>query len=399
MVRHAALLKDESLEWKNRLLTFNTSCYNCHVSQLSTQYDLETDTYRIHWAEPGINCETCHGGSLEHVRLFRETPKGRTPKDPKIIKMKAFTPDQVNAACASCHAKMTPLAADFRPGDRFYDFFKPAAFENPDFYPDGRDLGENYTYTSWLTSPCVKSGRLDCVHCHTSSGRYKFKDKSPNDACLPCHAEHVAGAAAHSHHPAEAESSRCISCHMPKTQFARMGRSDHSMRPPTPAVTMAYESPNACNICHSDKDAAWSDKYVREWRPRDFQAPVLHRAGLINAARRADWTRIDEMLAYLSGKDRDDVFAVSLIRLLRSCDKEKKWPVMAAMLADPSPLVRAGAAESLGGRLTPQTVEGLLRGGHRRVSVGARRRRGCPGRVFPGETEPAGAAQLGPSDR
>ncbi len=360
MVRHAALLKDEALGWKDRLLAFNTACYNCHVSQLSSHYDLETDSYRIAWAEPGINCETCHGGSREHVRVFRETPNDRAPKDPKIISMKAFTTDQVNAACASCHAKMTPLAAEFRPGDRFFDFFKPATFENPDFYPDGRDLGENYTYTSWLTSPCVKSGRLDCLHCHTSSGRYRFKDKSPNDACLPCHADHVAGAAAHSRHPAGDESSRCVSCHMPKTTFARMGRSDHSMRPPTPAVTMAYGSPNACNICHSDKDAAWSDRYVREWRTRDFQAPVLHRAGLINAARRADWTRIDEMLAYLSGQDRDDVFAVSLIRLLRSCNDDKKWPVMAALLADPSPLVRAGAAESLGGRLTPRTAEALL---------------------------------------
>ena len=148
---------------------------------------------------------------------------------------------------------------------------------------------------------------------------------------------------------------------MPKTKFARMWRTDHSMRPPTPAVTMAYESPNACNICHTDKDAAWSDQYVREWRSRDFQAPVLHRAGLIDAARRRDWTRLDGMLAYLSGKERDDVFSASLIRLLRSCDDERKWPVMTAMLDDPSPLVRASAAESLIGRLTPRTVEALLK--------------------------------------
>jgi len=360
MVRHAGNLKDERLDWKDRLLTFNTSCYNCHVSQLSTQYDLETDSYEIAWAEPGINCETCHGGSREHVRVFREIPKGSTPKDPKIIRMRTFSHEQVNAACASCHAKMTPLAPDFRPGDRFFDFFKPAAFENPDFYPDGRDLGENYTYASWLTSPCVKSGRLDCLHCHTSSGRYRFTDATANDACLPCHAEHVAGAAVHSRHPAGDKSSQCIFCHMPKTEFARMSRSDHSMRPPTPAATIAYASPNACNICHSDKDAAWSDRYVREWRSRDFQAPVLHRAGLIDAARRADWTRLDAMLAYLGGEGRDDVFAASLIRLLRSCDDERTGPAMAALLNDRSPLVRAAAAESLGGRRTHQAVEALL---------------------------------------
>jgi hypothetical protein len=71
MVRHAVSREDEVLSWKDPLLTFNTSCYSCHVSQLSTNYDPETDSYQTTWAEPGINCETCHGGSREHVRVFR----------------------------------------------------------------------------------------------------------------------------------------------------------------------------------------------------------------------------------------------------------------------------------------------------------------------------------------
>jgi hypothetical protein len=44
-----------------------------------------------------------------------------------------------------------------------------------------------------------------------------------------------------------------------------MGRSDHSMRPPTPATTIAFHSPNACNLCHADHDAAWADQWVRKW--------------------------------------------------------------------------------------------------------------------------------------
>ena len=60
-------------------------------------------------------------------------------------------------------------------GRRFFDHFDLVTLENPDFYPDGRDLGENYTYTSWRMSPCVKAGKLDCIHCHTSSGRYRFR--------------------------------------------------------------------------------------------------------------------------------------------------------------------------------------------------------------------------------
>ena len=152
--------------------------------------------------------------------------------------------------------------------------------EDPDFSPDGRDLGENYTYTRWRMSPCVKSGKLSCMHCHTSSGRYRFrKPEDANKACLPCHEERVGNAAAHSRHPAESEASRCVSCHMPMTEFARMRRSDHSMLPPTPAATIAYKSPNACNLCHADKNAAWADNLVRAWRPRDYQAPVLRHGG------------------------------------------------------------------------------------------------------------------------
>jgi len=49
----------QKVEWKDPAYTFNTSCYGCHVSQLSTNYDLKTDTYKTTWAEPGINCETC----------------------------------------------------------------------------------------------------------------------------------------------------------------------------------------------------------------------------------------------------------------------------------------------------------------------------------------------------
>ena len=72
------------------------------------------------------------------------------------------------------------------------------------------------------------------------------------------------------------------------------------MLPPTPSATIAYKSPNACNLCHTDKDAAWADKYVREWRTRDYQAPVLKRAALIDAARKRDWKQLPEMLDYIT---------------------------------------------------------------------------------------------------
>lgn len=360
-VRHfPAQTDEEPLHWTDREYTFNTACYSCHVSQLSTNYDLKTDTYHTVWAEPGINCETCHGGAADHVRVCRAVPEGQVPDDLKIIRTKPFTVEQTNTMCAPCHAKMIPLTTTFKPGDRYFDHFDLVTLEHPDFYPDGRDLGENYTYTSWRMSPCVQPGKLDCLHCHTPSGRFRFKEE-PNRSCVPCHQERVENVVAHSHHPAEShEGNQCINCHMPKTEFARMTRSDHSMRPPTPATTLAYKSPNACNLCHTDKSASWSDRWVREWRSRDYQAPVLHLAGLIDAARKNDWTRLPEMLKYLARDERDEVFAAGLVRLLRGCEDERKWPALVRALDDASPLVRGAAAGVLDGYFTRESVPALL---------------------------------------
>ena len=265
--------------------------------------------------------------------------------------------------CNTCHAKMSPVSSTFKPGDHYYDHFDLVTLESPDYYPDGRDLGENYTMTSWRMSPCVKPGKLDCMHCHTPSGRYRFTESSKaNNACLPCHKKRVGNITEHTRHPADGQGNKCIECHMPMTQFAHMNRTDHSMRPPTPRATMAFESPNACNLCHKDKDAKWSDKYVREWYKGDYQKPALETAHLVDAARRQDWTRLDDMLTYIQRENRDEVTAASLIRLLRGCNSDKKWAILIKTLTiDPSPLVRAASAEGLDGYLTGVSLKALLK--------------------------------------
>ncbi len=194
--------QDEPVHWTDPLYTFNTSCYGCHVSQLSSNYDLKTDTYHTQWAEPGINCETCHGPSQRHVELYQEAEKTETePNELGLVSTHSFTVEQTNSMCNSCHAKMSPITPSFMAGERFFDHYDLVTLENSDFYPDGRDLGENYTMTTWRMSPCMQAGELDCMHCHTSSGRYRFKDPAQaSGACLPCHQDKVDHITEHSHH-------------------------------------------------------------------------------------------------------------------------------------------------------------------------------------------------------
>jgi tetratricopeptide (TPR) repeat protein len=365
-VRHFPDRHDEALPWTDRLFTFNTTCFDCHVSQLATNYDPPTDTYRTTWREAGISCESCHGPGGEHIQAMEAGVKGHTSKDIKIIRTLEFGHAQMNDMCATCHAKMVPLSTDFLAGDRFYDHYDLLTLEHQDFYPDGRDLGENYTFTSWSMSPCLKSAKLDCSQCHTPSGRPKYEGKQVNQSCVPCHESIVKNSAAHSHHKAGSAGDSCIACHMPMSQFAAMMRTDHSMRPPMPAATAAFKSPNACNECHKndghkDHDAAWADAIVRKWYPRDYQAEPLRRAALLDAARKDQWQRLPEMLAEIENPKCDEIYRNSFVRLVRNCGDPRKWPVLIKALDDESPLVRASAASALEGYLNEKSVPALLR--------------------------------------
>jgi len=39
MALHQTGAHEEPVEWRDRMLTFDTSCYGCHVSQLATNFD------------------------------------------------------------------------------------------------------------------------------------------------------------------------------------------------------------------------------------------------------------------------------------------------------------------------------------------------------------------------
>ena len=354
---------EEPVHWKEWPYTFNTACFNCHVSQFSSNYDLATDTYRTTWAEPGINCETCHGPSKEHNEVMQAAPKGQVPPDLKIISVKKFSHEQHNAACGSCHAKTSPLTTIFPPGDRFFDHFDLVTLENPDYYPDGRDLGENYTYTTWLMSPCVKAGKLDCIKCHTSSGRYRFKDEAKaNEACLPCHAERVAKAAEHIHHPPDKPGvpTKCVSCHMPMTAFARMNRSDHSMLPPAPAAPSSSARPTPATFATKTRTRPGPTRTCGSGGRGTTRRPLLQRAGLIDAARKRDWQKLPEMLTYITSEKRDEVFAASLLRLTMAAPDERVRPALLKAIQDPSPLVRAAAAEALSVRPSQESFQALV---------------------------------------
>ncbi len=359
MIRHFDDIEDEAIDWRDPLLTFNTSCFDCHVSQLTNDYDAETDSYTTTWREPGVNCEACHGPGGEHVRVCLEAGDGAPPEDVRILKWGDMTPDQRDDTCSACHAKRTHIAPDFHPGARFFDHYDLVCLEDSDFYPDGRDLGENYTYTGWLMNPCVLKGELECIHCHTSSGRYRFADpERANDACRPCHNARVDNALAHTRHPVGSPGGRCVNCHAPTTAFAQMRRSDHSLRPPMPALSKRVQSPNACVLCHQDKDNDWALDHVMEWfGETDRVKREMERATLIEAARTNDRSRLSDILSYIGQPDSNAVFVTSLIRLLPEPLTDKQESLLREQaISAPSPMTRAAALARINPMHSPENL-------------------------------------------
>jgi tetratricopeptide (TPR) repeat protein len=246
------------------------------------------------------------------------------------------------------------------PGDRYFDNYDLTVLDNADFYADGRDLGENYTYTGWMMNKCAENSEFHCVTCHTSSGRDRFKN-NPNDACKKCHEQRVATVAEHSGHKPDSPGSVCINCHMPKTMFGSMNRSDHSFRPPMPEATIRFSSPNACNMCHTDKTPQWANNVVKQRKNGNYQDETMKWAALLNSARKDDWSKLDEMLQIIRKNELNQVVVASFVRVLDRCDKPEKWPVIIEALQNQSPLIRASAASTLVANNTDASRTALIK--------------------------------------
>ncbi len=365
--------EDQAVHWTDRQLTFNTSCHDCHVSQLEKNYNPEDDSYETTWKEEGINCEVCHGPAEAHIKAAQEAEaKGEELTDLKLLRFhEDLSLEQRDSACAPCHAKGQILTRDFTPGELFFDHYDLTSYEDRDFWADGRDLGENYTQTAWMANPCANSGQLECIHCHTSSGRFRFQD-NPNQSCLPCHEERVDNILEHSHHAAEAGVT-CVDCHMPTTAQAFMTRSDHSFRPPSPQASLEFGSPNACNLCHNNpeaitgnyeghkkEDVEWAAKHVKERYGENAGQSVLKQGSIITLCREGDWDRLPEILAFFDDEDCDPAVRVAMLRLLVNCPYPEKWPAMRKQLSHEHEWVRAAAAASIQYDTSYEATKGLL---------------------------------------
>ena len=340
---------------------WNKGCYSCHVSQEEKNYDAANDSYHTKWIDSGTNCERCHGPASEHVATqtaWAAHPDKR-PASPvhDIVVQTRLDPARNTMVCGQCHSLRDIYVADFKAGSSYYDYFLPVLEFNqpidkdPSYWPDGRTRRFSNDAMGLWQSQCFLKGGATCVGCHTAPHEVDI-DKNPqlrpdaNAICTRCHTGIAKNVSAHTHHAVSSAGSSCVECHMPRTVYSIKAEiRDHSMSIPVPENTIRHDIPNACNICHKDKDAEWTLKQMNQWYSAKSRQKMIQRADTFAEAREGKTEAIPGLLAIVS-----DISEGALIRanalgyLTRFQDDPRVYPVVFGALSDSEPLLRVYAA-------------------------------------------------------
>jgi Cytochrome c554 and c-prime len=265
-----------------------TNCAPCHTSQLQMTGSGPATPQNASFRQGGINCEMCHGPAANHVAAMRSGKFGPTPLVQQFGKISAR--DFV-AFCSLCH--MQSAERDYGPngecnfrqtGDSFFPRYRSTPyteFMRSAFYKDGRFRVINFIAEAFVRTACYRKGEAHCGYCHdlhpadahTNQKSLKAEFlRDPDAMCLQCHPGFAAKIESHTHHRPASEGSWCVSCHMPKIMntvlFKAMSHQIDEI--PDAAMTIRFgqqDSPNACLICHKEKDTDWLSSTMARWYP------------------------------------------------------------------------------------------------------------------------------------
>jgi predicted CXXCH cytochrome family protein len=269
--------------------SYQVICAVCHTSQLRNLSGGGFAPNDLEFKEPGIDCEMCHGPSAQHaLDMAQNQFYPKAPLDPPVNFREAGNRSFV-AICAQCH-EQSAIRKPGPAGELNYsssgEFFGKhvnvpfGEFSRKGFYKDGRFRQTTFMVEALERSQCFKKGQVSCGTCHEPHGHdsasnptaLKSLDK-PDLMCTGCHTQFgdPARAAQHSHHPAESEASRCVSCHMPRIMDALVFRARTHQIDDIPDAEMTRhfgqeDSPNACLLCHQQKSADWVQQSLLSWK-------------------------------------------------------------------------------------------------------------------------------------
>ena len=361
--------------WTGRGMVWNQMCATCHNTRLRKNYDAKTDAYRTTMAEMSVSCESCHGPMKSHNTWQHAHPGAKG--DPTLVK---WSRDQHIDNCAGCHALRGEVTGDFVPGESFWDHYRLTITDQSDtFYPDGQIRGEDYEFSSFLSSRMHNAG-VRCMDCHDM---HSMKTILPgNQLCMRCHTPGGFPNAppimpeAHSFHQTASTGNQCVNCHMPQTVYMqRHPRHDHGFTIPDPLLTKQFNVPNACNKCHTDKTTDWALAATQKWWGPKMDRKTRTRAMLIAQARQGNEEARSGLVDLLGSDEIPHWKASATLLLDRWIDQPAVQTAVTAQLQHTHPLVRESAIRTLEPMLQSGSVrsaiEPLLKDPARSVRVSA----------------------------
>ena len=353
------LKADDPLYWTNVAQNWNTTCAECHSTNLKKGYDPKTDTFHTTYSEIDVSCEECHGPGSAHVELARSR---RLFWDRNVgyglAQLKSPNTNIEIEACAKCHSRRITIQEGFRPGRPFLDYYEPSLLVAGLYHDNGQIRDEVYEYGSFLESK-MYANNVRCSNCHDP---HSLKPKfAGNQLCTQCHQPGKYDTVSHHHHPVDSAGAQCVECHMPARNYMVIhSRRDHSLRIPRPDLSVSLGTPNACNDCHTKpgETAQWAADAVKKWygdkRPDDpHWAPAI-------AAGNRDLPEGEALLAdVFHHKTTPAIVRATAVSLIGQYPTEIAVSVEQAGLTDSSPLVRMAATRSLGGTTLQQIIAEL----------------------------------------
>jgi predicted CXXCH cytochrome family protein len=338
---------------------WNKNCYSCHVSQERKNFNAEKNAYQTAWLDFGINCERCHGPGAEHAAFYASPSHQGKPAHDVVVQTR-LSAARNTAVCAQCHSFRDILVDGFTAGDDYYDHFLPILefsqppSVDPAYWPDGRPRRFSTDAYGLWQSECFLKGGATCLDCHVVPHNTDI-DKNPqlkpemNTLCTRCHQAEGAALTSHTHHAEKSAGSSCVECHMPRTVYSIKAEiRDHAMTIPVPENTLHHAIPNACNVCHKDRDANWAVERMNAWYGSQSRQKLIRRADAFAGARNRDADAVPKLLAILNEPAEGALVRANAVGHLGSLAGDPAvFRAILGALADPEPLVRAIAARIL----------------------------------------------------
>jgi tetratricopeptide (TPR) repeat protein/nitrate/TMAO reductase-like tetraheme cytochrome c subunit len=399
----------EEFFWTNTGQNWNYMCADCHSTNVSKNFDLDSKTYSTTYSEINVACEACHGPGSEHINWSKNKDDTIAAKGFNRTLTKSVThwvkregkntlmPEKIiqtqqTLVCAQCHSRHVQISEnDYINSNAFGERYMLNMINSEQYHADGQVYDEVFVYGSFLQSKMARNG-VTCTNCHNPHSNELVIPKEA--VCLQCHDAENYAKQSHHKHQESGQGAQCVNCHMPETTFMKVDRrADHSWHIPRPDLSERIGTPDTCLNCHSNKDSKWSAQQIVNWYPNSAIRSTEHfapafaavdagyaqaasvlshiaqnkdNADIIRASaleRMAPIVNANTLIAIARGaKDKNEFVRLAAIRGARNLPIEERWRILAPLLKDKVLAIRIEAAymlTSLWGELSNEQQKAL----------------------------------------